>query len=469
MKKGLGILVAGFLFYLAIVLSLSLLPATHINKAPFPAKWPLQVSHNGEAAIPGAPSADDLFVGHWQGSWGGELAVMLKQNIDMRLVIYSPQASSDQLPVYLSLAPHVARREPQSEQHLMATRVGDVIELNDESGGYYSFQLQQGLSEGVLKGFYRSPYGDESRLKLFSLPANSRVLHNGDRGQVRWQMGSFVIDDFGLYLMFVSFWDALFQSLVYFTVCGLSLWVFYHRKRAVWAWRKIQTKQPQFSQYKHELFYSAITLLIFGLSGGVLLYDSYSDLTPLYSHVGMYGWGYYFVSLALVFILHDAYFYWSHRAMHTRLLYPLFHKGHHRSVSPTPFATWAFMPLEAVVQAAYVPLVVWILPLHYSVVVIFYSGMFLRSMIGHCGYEVYPQVVVNSRWFRWIATVSHHDMHHHYFHYNFGIYFTWWDKWMGTEHPDYEASVNRLYAEKKSRENLEAARDSGAAEADVQS
>lgn len=450
MKKGLGVLVAGFVFYIAIVLSLSLLPATHINKAPFPSEWPSQVN---------APNADSTasaatFAGHWQGSWGGELAVMLKQNIDMRLVIYPPQIDSEQLPVYLSLAPHVARNELQSEQHLLATRVGEMIELNDESGGYYKFELQSGMQEGVLKGFYRSPYGDESSLKLFPLAANARVIHNGDRGQIHGQIGSIKIDDFGVYLMFVSFWDALFQSLVYFTVCGISMWFFYRRKRIAWAWRKIQAKRPKASQYKHELMYSAITMLIFGLSGGVLLYDSYSDLTPLYSHVGMYGWGYYCVSLVLVFILHDTYFYWSHRAMHTRLLYPLFHKGHHRSVSPTPFATWAFMPLEAVVQAAYVPLIVWVLPLHYSVVVIFYSGMFLRSMIGHCGYEVYPQIVVNSRWYKWIATVSHHDMHHHYFHHNFGIYFTWWDKWMGTEHPDYEASVNRLYAERASGQGL---------------
>src|SRR5215469_6146336 len=34
-----------------------------------------------------------------------------------------------------------------------------------------------------------------------------------------------------------------------------------------------------------------------------------------------------------------------------------------------------------------------------------------------------------------IATVL--DLHHQSFRSNFGLYFTWWDKLMGTEHPEY--------------------------------
>jgi Delta7-sterol 5-desaturase len=39
---------------------------------------------------------------------------------------------------------------------------------------------------------------------------------------------------------------------------------------------------------------------------------------------------------------------------------------------------------------------------------------------------------------RWINTTTHHDLHHSGgFNHNYGLYFTWWDKWMGTEHPHY--------------------------------
>ncbi|MBA3838282.1 MAG: sterol desaturase family protein, partial [Zymomonas sp.] len=46
---------------------------------------------------------------------------------------------------------------------------------------------------------------------------------------------------------------------------------------------------------------------------------------------------------------------------------------------------------------------------------------------------------------------THHDLHHTEGRYNFGLYFTWWDRLMGTEHPRYherfEAVVGRSRAE----------------------
>jgi Delta7-sterol 5-desaturase len=46
---------------------------------------------------------------------------------------------------------------------------------------------------------------------------------------------------------------------------------------------------------------------------------------------------------------------------------------------------------------------------------------------------------------KWISTTTHHDLHHAgSFNHNFGFYFTWWDKMMGTEHPDYVATFDRV-------------------------
>jgi sterol desaturase/sphingolipid hydroxylase (fatty acid hydroxylase superfamily) len=36
------------------------------------------------------------------------------------------------------------------------------------------------------------------------------------------------------------------------------------------------------------------------------------------------------------------------------------------------------------------------------------------------------------------TTSTHHNMHHQLFNGNYALYFTWWDKWMGTEFKDYE-------------------------------
>jgi sterol desaturase/sphingolipid hydroxylase (fatty acid hydroxylase superfamily) len=36
-----------------------------------------------------------------------------------------------------------------------------------------------------------------------------------------------------------------------------------------------------------------------------------------------------------------------------------------------------------------------------------------------------------------LTTTTHHDLHHGQAGYNYAAWFTWWDRWMGTEHPQY--------------------------------
>ena len=47
------------------------------------------------------------------------------------------------------------------------------------------------------------------------------------------------------------------------------------------------------------------------------------------------------------------------------------------------------------------------------------------------------------------TTVTHHDMHHESARGNYGFYFTWWDRWMGTEHKDYETRFENVFATKE--------------------
>ena len=43
----------------------------------------------------------------------------------------------------------------------------------------------------------------------------------------------------------------------------------------------------------------------------------------------------------------------------------------------------------------------------------------------------------------------HHDLHHKYFIHNYGLYFTWWDKWFGTEHPKYQVTFEEVTSREK--------------------
>ena len=40
-----------------------------------------------------------------------------------------------------------------------------------------------------------------------------------------------------------------------------------------------------------------------------------------------------------------------------------------------------------------------------------------------------------------LNTVLHHDMHHRFPSRHFSLYFTHWDRWCGSEHPDYARKV----------------------------
>src|SRR5262249_34093885 len=133
----------------------------------------------------------------------------------------------------------------------------------------------------------------------------------------------------------------------------------------------------------------------------------------------------------------DTYFYWTHRAMHHKRLYRVFHCTHHLSIDPTPWAAYAFSPWEAVVQAGIAPVIIFTLPVHPSALRLFMIWQISFSVLGHCGYEVFPRWFLKTPLGYVLNTVTHHEMHHENLRGNYGLYFNVWDRLMGTNRPDY--------------------------------
>jgi sterol desaturase/sphingolipid hydroxylase (fatty acid hydroxylase superfamily) len=46
-------------------------------------------------------------------------------------------------------------------------------------------------------------------------------------------------------------------------------------------------------------------------------------------------------------------------------------------------------------------------------------------------------------------------MHHQQFHGNYALYFTFWDKWMGTEFEDYEERHAAIFERKEELQTVE--------------
>jgi len=202
--------------------------------------------------------------------------------------------------------------------------------------------------------------------------------------------------------------------------------------------RKLQTRPQTRQAMAREVRYSVSTAAIFALNGYGVFLGIQTGILNLYDDPAQYGWLWFALSFPLILVVHDAYFYWTHRAMHHPKLFRYFHRTHHKSHTPTPWAAYAFDPAEAWVQAIFLPIYLLVVPTNGIVVVFFLIFMITRNVMGHAGYELHPRWWMTNPLTRFNNTTAHHDLHHETAHWNYGLYFTWWDRLMGTEHPDYK-------------------------------
>jgi sterol desaturase/sphingolipid hydroxylase (fatty acid hydroxylase superfamily) len=130
--------------------------------------------------------------------------------------------------------------------------------------------------------------------------------------------------------------------------------------------------------------------------------------------------------------------------MHHPSIYRWVHKVHHLSTNPSPWAAMAFHPIEAVIEAGIIVVVVLMFPVHPLAIGIFLLFMMVYNVYGHLGYELYPAGFAHSKIGRWINTSVNHNQHHQHFKGNYGLYFLFWDRLMGTIRPDYEERFEEL-------------------------
>jgi sterol desaturase/sphingolipid hydroxylase (fatty acid hydroxylase superfamily) len=231
---------------------------------------------------------------------------------------------------------------------------------------------------------------------------------------------------------------------------SIIVWAFW---RAGLGARKIQTRTATAKDYRRELIASLRTSFIFACTGLGMYIAAKAGWLTIYPDLTERGPAYFAFSLVAMVLAHDAYFYWTHRAMHHPRLFRAFHRTHHKSHTPTPWTAYAFDVPEALVMVAFVPLWAVFVPMHDLAIYAFMTWQIARNVVGHAGVELSPVSGRPSRLFGWLNTTTHHDLHHQNARYNYGLYFTWWDRWMGTEYPDYQACVaaiaERARAERK--------------------
>lgn len=201
---------------------------------------------------------------------------------------------------------------------------------------------------------------------------------------------------------------------------GLSYYTFFVRGR--------KTFHPNYQPDKQEIR-KAIKWSIYSQLGNAallapihyLLANGYGNL---YVSVDEYGWGWLLLSIPVILVLSETAIYWTHRSLHSDLLFDRIHGKHHEFKVPMSFAAFAFRPIDPFLQG---------LP-HHICAFLFPVNIFVY--MGSLVFLMFWSVSIHDRisFVRWKAInyTGHHTLHHWYSNYNFGQYFTFWDRLMGT-------------------------------------
>lgn len=220
-------------------------------------------------------------------------------------------------------------------------------------------------------------------------------------------------------------------AIRYFVLCGIFFLVFYFLFKKPLNKYKLQSHYPSPADNTRDILYSISSILIIG----VIFTTTVTVLAPytqLYFNIEEYSNWYFWLTFPLMVIVHDTYFYWTHRLIHSKLLFNTVHLVHHKSTNPSPWTSYAFHPTEAAVQAMVVPVIAFLFPVHLTALIVYFILQFLHNIYGHLGFELLPASVRSSTFGKLLNTSVVHNGHHKNVRGNYGLYFTFWDRLMGT-------------------------------------
>ncbi|MDT0687181.1 sterol desaturase family protein [Autumnicola psychrophila] len=204
--------------------------------------------------------------------------------------------------------------------------------------------------------------------------------------------------------------------------------------------RILSRRKLRKDQLKKEIGWSVISSAIFAIFGAWTYWLWQNGYTAIYLDPAEFGYWYLPVSLLVILFIHETYYYWVHRWMHHPKIFRKVHKVHHDSLTPTPWTAFSFHPWESLLEALILPAILLLIPVHFAVLGVYLLLMTLSSVINHLDIEIYPESFQNSKFGKHFIGATHHHYHHEEFQTNYGLYFTFWDKWMKTESSKMEIS-----------------------------
>lgn len=229
--------------------------------------------------------------------------------------------------------------------------------------------------------------------------------------------------------------------LRYFMLVGVFHYYFWYFKKDH---KRIYPTIPSKKQIRYEIKWSCISSFFFAAAGVLLGILWQNGIAPMYLDFDFYGYWYLPLSFLFAAILHEVYFYFTHRLLHIPWFYKKAHQVHHNSINPSAWASLSFHPLESLLESLILPLILLIIPMHPVVLLSYLLFMTVSAIINHLGIEVFNGKLAFVR--KFLISGTHHHTHHSKFNYNYGLYFTFMDALFSTDFIA-EKRVNRKVKE----------------------
>ncbi len=213
----------------------------------------------------------------------------------------------------------------------------------------------------------------------------------------------------------------------YALLCSASYAYFFVLRRD----RYFPGETPDREQTRRERAWSVVAILGNAVMTAPISQAIATGRSRLYPGFLDRGAGWAVGSMVVFVVVTDTAIYWIHRALHVPVLYASLHKVHHRFRVTTPWASFAFHPVDAFAQA---------LPYHVCALLVPAPlGVYYGFLAFVAAWSVAIHDRVSMLRFPWLNYTGHHTVHHRFNKYNYGQFFTLWDRLCGTHRRPAEA------------------------------
>lgn len=206
--------------------------------------------------------------------------------------------------------------------------------------------------------------------------------------------------------------------VLYGAICG-AFYLYHEYLRRTEPSRLIEPRPSTPAQRNKELLASFRSILVFG---GVAVLNVWGVQHGWFGLRFEFEWPRFLAESLALFVWNEVHFFLMHRLLHLAPLYARFHLEHHRSLVTTPFSSFSFHLVEAILLGTVMPLAMLVHAFSIWSLLTLPVMSLLLNAAGHSNIR-----------FAFFRFSERHADHHRLYTKNYGFFLPWMDRLLGTE------------------------------------